>query len=91
MKAIAQKNYAATDPRSVQAMLAGTDDGRGRAFELFRRQALRKAPGLSNEMLDEQYRRALANGWLQQQKRKAVRIFAMCFFYVVAVTAVIWL
>lgn len=83
---IRRTDFAANDPRSVKAMLENRDDGRGMAYEAFRREELRRNPGLSEGALAARFRDAMANGWLDRKRTLALAALAACALYTFAVT-----
>lgn len=80
-------DYAGIDSRSTKAWLSGKDDGRARAFAMFRKEALRSSPNLTEDEVMNRYRDAIANGWLEKKGRTAVMILAGCAIYTAAVIA----
>jgi hypothetical protein len=63
------RDYAGDDPRSVKAWLRGEDDGRGRAYERFHRELLRRDPTTPEDEMEGRYHAALQAGWCQPKTR----------------------
>ncbi len=81
-------DYAGTDARSVKAMLTGNDDGRTKAYECYRAEAVARKPDISEEELAENYRaysqlaehkRAWREGTLDKRFRGYSRTFLAAF------------
>lgn len=79
-------NYAGTDPRSVKAMLENRDDGRGKAYAMYRLEALRANPGMSEDALAAGFRVALSNGWVERKRSLAIVALVVSAVYAAAVT-----
>lgn len=67
-------DHAGSDPRSVKAWLAGNDDGRGLLYAVFRTRTLRANPRLTDVEVGALYRRALENGWEEENRAKLAAI-----------------
>lgn len=89
MNTMTMQDYAATDARSVKAWMDGKDDGRGRAFEVFRQEAIRCDATLTEADINNRYRVALANGWLCKKRHRTIMILAGCAIYTLAILYIV--